>query len=498
MDKAEGKSNNDLQVLLHGASITLLGRVVGSGTLMLIQVVLARTLGPATYGLYAIGWTTANILGNFGNLGLTRGVIKFASQNNVRQIVYQALMVSVVSAILITVMLFAFSDWVAVRAFKSEAIAEALALFAPISGGVVLMSVLAAISRIRMNMSVSVLIQDIIFPLVSFASIITLCVFFEHGLLGAMLGTAVGIATAIVFGFLAVKKTYIGRLSEIDLRNVINIPMIKFSLPVSLATTFTVYSSKIDRLLIGAILGEGEVGIYQAAAQSSIIFSIVMGTFNGVITPLIANLHSKGELKRLDKLYKVSTKWTFYMSIPIFLVFIIYPKLFLTSIFGIEYAVGFRVLAILSISQLINASTGVVGPLLIMTGHQKLWFSMSGIMLLFSVTMNMFVIPSFGIIGASVVSVATSLGLFGTGVFVVRRKVNIWPYQFNYLKGVVAAMITGVLLVAVKYYLPPSNFIQLALVGIASAASFVISLRALGLESEDVELLRGLTQKLKG
>ena len=73
--------NSDIAKLAAGASITLVGRIIGRGTHILGQIALARFLGPATFGLYALGWTILRIAGLVAPLGLEHGVIRYGSRN---------------------------------------------------------------------------------------------------------------------------------------------------------------------------------------------------------------------------------------------------------------------------------------------------------------------------------------------------------------------------------------------------------------------------------
>src|SRR5579885_1606066 len=69
----------DVQRMAAGAGIALGGKLIGRCIALVGNVVLAHILGPATFGLYAIGWTITKIATVLTPLGLDSGVIRFAS-----------------------------------------------------------------------------------------------------------------------------------------------------------------------------------------------------------------------------------------------------------------------------------------------------------------------------------------------------------------------------------------------------------------------------------
>jgi O-antigen/teichoic acid export membrane protein len=77
------------------------------------------------------------------------------------------------------------------------------------------------------------------------------------------------------------------------------------------------------------------------------------------------------------------------------------------------------------LGQLVNALTGSVGCLLLMTGREKLMqLNLVGVVI-FSVLINIMVIPRFGIVGAAVTSSLSLVILNGVSVALVYQKFSI-------------------------------------------------------------------------
>jgi O-antigen/teichoic acid export membrane protein len=90
---------------------------------------------------------------------------------------------------------------------------------------------------------------------------------------------------------------------------------------------------------------------------------------------------------------------------------------------------GARVaLLILVFSQLINTMSGSVGVILNMTGKEKVFRNILSIALVINITLNILLIPRFGIEGAAIAS-ATSLVFWNLySVYYVYREYNILAF----------------------------------------------------------------------
>jgi O-antigen/teichoic acid export membrane protein len=245
-----------------------------------------------------------------------------------------------------------------------------------------------------------------------------------------------------------------------------------------------------------------EVGLYQAASQSAILFGIILGAFGTIFMPMIVDLYHRKELERLDELFKVSTKWGLYLSLPLFLVLWFAPAEVLAGIFGAGFEAGAPTLKILAVAQLINVSTGTVGPMLIMTGHQKQWLAISASMLVLNLALSTLLIPRFGISGAAVASGCALTGLFVLGLAAIKRLLGVWPYDWRYLKGAAAAGVAYLALRAISQMSLFSVFfdgllLRILSLSIIASLIFVTALFLLGLSDEDRTVLSLMLNKIK-
>jgi O-antigen/teichoic acid export membrane protein len=251
-----------------------------------------------------------------------------------------------------------------------------------------------------------------------------------------------------------------------------------------------------DRLFVGFFRSASETGVYQAASQTSVIFAVILIAFAAIVTPMITPLHQKNQIRLLGELYRISTKWSLYLSLPIFLWLCFYSREILSAVFGASYAWGWPALIILALGQLVNVGTGAVGPLLTMTGHQKRWFILTGTALLINVCLNGYLVPRWGIMGAAFGTAISLSSLFIVGVFQIRKAVGIWPYDGKFVKGAVAAVLSGIVFWIAHSTYPIEDIPRLGLVLLAGIAVFLLALLGLGLDREDTAIAQAFISRV--
>lgn len=495
------QNHDDLNKLASGAGISLIGRVAGRVFFVISEIILARFLGPAAFGLYAIGWTLLRLVGLAAPLGLHNGIIRFGalywpdSPGKLRDLLQKAFITATFSSLVIGAGMFTFAGWIEV-AFQKPGLALVIRWFALGVPLITLLRLAAAATRVSLRMKYSVIAEDFVQPLLDLVFII-LVYFLSAGLTGALLAGIVSLALAMLLALYYLRQVF-GRAFQAAAEFSLNArALVAFSLPTALTGFFATAIIWVDRLIVGYFRLPAEVGIYQAASQSSTFFAIILTAMNAIFAPMISDLYHKGEHKRLEDLYRVSTKWALYISLPVLVVILFVPELLMKVVFGQAYAEGALPLLILNLGQLVNVATGAVGFLLIMTGRQKRWLLFTALALVGNILLNLLLIPRYGVVGAAISTSAAVSALFLTGLLSVRLSLKLWPYDRRYLKGLAAALLAGLAILALRSFEIQSDLLALALICAVSAGVFVLALLLLRLDEEDLTLLRQAAARLK-
>lgn len=177
--------------------------------------------------------------------------------------------------------------------------------------------------------------------------------------------------------------------------------------PLALTAGLQVINAQIGVLLLGFFATNEDVGIYKVAVAVATLITFGLTAVNLVVMPYFARMHAQGDRVRLQRLVTQSARAILALAAPVTLFLVLFGEQFLTVAFGSGYATGHTALAILAIGQLVNAGMGSVGVLLNMTGHER--DTMRGVAIAgaANVLLGLTLIPPFGLEGAALATAAT-------------------------------------------------------------------------------------------
>lgn len=486
--------------LAAGAVISILGVGIGRGLDFVKQIAMARLLGPELFGFYAIGWNFLRIFGVLVPLGLHNGVVHFATQywrkdnGSIKSIVGRAILISFLIGWAVSIFLFIIAPWLTAELFKEPGFLPYFRVFILMLPFMGALRVAANASRISQRMQYAILSEEIAQSIVN---ILLFVVFYALGwqLWGAIVSTVLSFAVAFFVSLYYLRKLFPHAYRTSARSVVTNRTLLTYSIPTALAGIFSVIISRVDRIFLGYFWPASDVGIYQAAAQISVIMALILNAFNMILTPMIADLYHKQDMAKLEELFRINTKWGIYCVVPVVLVILFSAEDVMQVLFGIEYIAGSTALILLTIGQFINIATGATGMLLIMTNHQGYWFKLSMVIMIVNLILNLTLIPRWGMNGAALATAMTVGGLFLIGLLIVRMVLRIWPYDRRYFKGLGAALAAFILLMGVNV-LNLSPLPNLLLTSITALITFFGVLLVLGLDDEDREFLGFITKRI--
>jgi O-antigen/teichoic acid export membrane protein len=490
---------DDVRVLAKGTGIALPGLVVSRVITFVGLTVLARWLGPQTFGLYAIGWTLLKVGSTVASFGLPVGVVRFGSQEirrnqaRFRGVILQSVGSALALGAALGLVLYLTAPWLAETVFHSSDLVPVMRLFAPgiaLAAGV---HVAAAATRITQKVQYSILVQELMQPSLYLG--LSLLVLISGGglqgvILAALASYALALVAAIVF-LLRLFPEIAARRTGIE--SVLGM-LIRFAVPVSLAVTFSTATIWVDRLIVGAFRPVASVGVYQAVSQASTLFAVILGSISLVFGPMAASLSPVKDRVRMLELFRVSTKWTLYASLPVLLVVWFAAPEIIGTLYGGAYVLGAQALVILTIGQILNAGTGPTGPFLNMTGHHGIWFRLSGLALLANMILGILLVPLRGLEGAAVATAISLGGLSVASLAASRKILGAWPYDRRFLKVGGATLATAASLGIVQAVVPFHGPALLFVMALVSVAVFALTVLLLGLEREDRAFLQMVWQ----
>lgn len=447
--------DGSLKTVAKGFGIVFIGAIIVKILGSVNTILLARFLGAGTFGLFSLGLSVFAIITAISMFGLGDGVIRFVSyykakarDDKVKSTIWFGLNFCLILSVSSAILLFFLAEKISIHVFDKEDLKIVLQIFSIALPFYVLSQILAAPMTGFKEVKYPVYIQGIAMTLAKILVFLSF-IYVGYRLYGAIIAFIIASFLGIILSLWIIQK----RLFPIFRSGIESAPIGKelflYSWPLTLSTFTVLIFSHSDVLLLGYFKASEDVGIYSVALSIAILLGFVLRSFASIFFPVISELYAKEDISELSRVYKVTTRWSFLITLPAFLFIIFFSREILWLLFGSNYITGSTTLIILAFGFFLSTVAGLTGYVLNAIGKTKVTF---GAMLsgsLCNVGLNILLIPPFGIVGAAI---GTAVGLvirMTLGLFFLYRIMKIHPYDKIYGKIIVISLLT-ILLVFVS------------------------------------------------
>ena len=401
----------------RGSTANLLGAVVSAGATLGLTVVVTQGLPQDSAGVFFSATSLFLVASAVGQLGTNVGLVYFLSRARSlgqagarRPLFLTAARPVLVVAFAMTVALFLFARDVSEvinpdHVSRSAAYLRGTALFIPLAA---LENVTLAGTRGLGSMRANVITEQLTRPALQL-----LLVLLSVSLLG---GRDLGLAWAVAYlpaALLAVH--YWRRLgARTDRRGTTTAPtddvnaavpssgtFWRFTAPRAAAGIAQVAMQRLDIVLVAAMAGAVPAAIYTASTRFLVLGQMGQRAISLAVQPRLGEALAVGDLAHAKQLYRVSTSWLMLITWPMYLMFALFGERLL-GLFGSGYSAGHAVLLLLSLTMLLATGCGMVDMVLVMAGRSSWSLANLGLSLGVQMGVDVWLIPSHGILGAAV------------------------------------------------------------------------------------------------
>jgi O-antigen/teichoic acid export membrane protein len=487
----EHRRARNIRLAARGGSVVFAGKLFAWGTRFLMAILIANVLGATQYGLYNLALTAVTIASSFAVLGLDSALIRWVSifdRRGDRAGLLGALQVGIglpgIVAIAVAGLLVLASLPVATSILSKPEAAPLLPIAALLVPFMVLNRQLGAALQGLKKIEFATIAEQFSQPPIR---LVLLLGFLFLATLGAREAVAAstlsaGAATAILAVFL-VRTAHLRRRPRTARRE--TRALLLFSLPIWFSNIVTTVGTNLQTLVLSAFSTAANVGIFAVAAHVNLLASLFHTSVVQSSMAIFADLHDRADNRGLEHLYQTTSKWTFSLNLPLFIVIVLFPSALL-SVFGRDFEAGAPALVVLGLEAMANSATGTSGSLLDMTGHTRVKFVNSTVTAATALILNVLLIPVFGLVGAAMAALGATLAVNLLRVAQVWYLLRLVPYNRSFAKPILAGLIAlaagaavGVLLGSIPALL------RLAIGGAVVVAVYATVLVRLGLSEDD-------------
>ena len=432
--------DKDFSELFKKGGVSFLMRVVGQIMGFLLTLIIARYFGASGLGDYVLAIIVLRVFAMIAKLGVDttsiRVIASFASQNKFKSIKY--FRKKIVLLLIATTLVFS-----AIMYFNAVLLASFIGanpayiklnsfLVLPMTFFILHYQSLRGLKKIA-EFSFFYRISETLFTIVS---ILVFFYFYKNDsvpIYGYVTSICiVSILTFISYNYWFKVKSKGGmNEQELDLMPLKNI--LASSMPLMFAQSVQFIMAWTDKLMIGNMMTSQDVGVYHIAFKLSMFATIGLMAINSIAAPKFAELYAKQDFDGLKKVVNQSTKFIFWSTIPLVIIFFIFPE-FLLGIFGDKFKIGVTAFIFLSCGRLISSFSGSVGNILQMTGNQNIYALILFFGAILNIVLNLMLIPRYGINGAAISSMSSLIVWNLSMVLVVKKKFGFYTFYIPFIK----------------------------------------------------------------
>lgn len=400
-----------MKELIKGSGIIFLFKIAGAGSLFLLSLLISNFYGALYLGVFSLVAAFLQIVGIFGKIGLDLYVIKIipslSSKSEVESFLQKVFRITFITSLSISLFYLIFSENINKYFFRTVNADQYIKYIAALCVPYTLFSIIPEIFRgfeeikyysFLRNLAQNLLVLVfLLFPLSSLIDFDPVFSYF-YGTIAVFVISAV-----LLFKFLKRKGYNLFKYKKDYSRKII-----KYSYPMLFTSSMLFLMGNVDTFMIGYYVDEKNVGFYSACIKISLLITFILASVSNYIIPKISKAYHEKRISDLLKIYRDSVKLITLSSLPIILVVLVLPEFFL-SLFGEDFVQQVNVLYLVMAMNVISV---IFGPLIYMLNMIDLQFYVKNVIflsLIFNVLLNYLLIPRYGIEGAAIATLVSTL-----------------------------------------------------------------------------------------
>lgn len=397
----------------------------------LVNIFLGRSLGPVAYGTYGVIISLMTAVNLMQTAGLPQAVAKYIAEdeNKADEVLKSGLLIQIVATVLLTVLFFILAKPLALLLHDVKLVPyiQLASLILPLYGIFALYT--GYYNGLHNFKRQSVL--NILYALLKVIAVLVLVSLFQ--LIGAIVGFIISPIAAIMTGIKIPKKVR----QSFPYKKII-----LFSLPLIGFAIFSNLLQSIDLFFVKALMHSNKAtGFYTANQNIAEIPFYAVTALAGVVFPGISRSVSQKLKEHTKKLILMSLRSALLILLPSILLISATSFYLLTFLFSSSYQLGATALSILVIGNGFFTLFTIMAMIISGSGFPLTSSILSGIGVIISSLVCIWLIPLFGLLGAAMATtIASFLVMLGAAVIVYLNFGVLLSVQ-SFLKILVASLI---------------------------------------------------------
>lgn len=368
------------------------------GTFFLLPII-TKTLGTYDYGLWAQINTTVSLISPLALMGLSMGFVRFLSSETepkiIREAVYSILFFVTISGLLASFLLYTFAEPLATFGFKDPH----ATYFIQAGSLLILLTVIESISLFyfRIFRQIQTFSYLTLFETFGKLFFILFLLKMGYGLLGVIAATLLVQGSIFLISLLMI----ISQIGFVIPRFTYIKEYLQFSLPLTPNSLVRWITESSDRYMVTYFLGLRSVGVYSAACSIGSLIQLFVSSLQLILLPELSKLFDENKMDEVRICMSHSLRYFLLFSIPAVFGLSALAKPLLGILTTDDFLSGWLVIPIIAFSGLLAGIFQIFVNTMLLIKQTKTATYINIVAAVSNVLINLLLIPSIGIVGAS-------------------------------------------------------------------------------------------------
>ena len=463
--------NRTLNKVTKSTSIVFFGTFLSSIIVLIGKILIIKNWTQEDYGTFVLALSIPSIIIALGTFSLKDAIVRNLAYSRGRyelikisEIISTSFIVYLLAGIIGSILLFLFSDFIAINIFKEPGLSTPFKIFAfalPFSKLVAFFAtIFRGFDRVEPRIFFNEILKNSLFLL-----LIILAIYLNFEFIYIFYSFLISLTIAfIAFSIFSIKKLELKKKIKINrVKSVIFSDLLLFSLPLFGMAIVNIISKRVNILMLGGMKGVGAVGLYGAVVPIASFISFPLTTMTLIYLPIVSGLYSKKKYNEINRNFSILIKWISLLTLPIFIVFVFFSEEIILLLFKQSYVVAANAFRLACLSGLLINLLGLNNQNLIVIGSTKTIFISFLIAGILNIVINFFLIPQYAVFGAVTGTIISVLVAHLFMTVKVYKKMKIQPFSKNMLKTSCSFLLISVLIYLIIKDLPLNYSIYIVL-----------------------------------
>jgi O-antigen/teichoic acid export membrane protein len=423
----------------------------------ILTVILARLLGPDSYGLFSLALSVLAIAQIFSRLGIAQSAARYVTEyketddGQVPHVLKLSFLYILASIGVVSLVLAVGHQYFAI--LLNEPDLTPLLLWGSL---LVVFATLKRFVRVILQGFESIQTGAVIHSLdrvLRFATVIAL-VTLGYGALGALFGYILALMISSCVGLLYVYANFYHGTEKSPIESGIAKRILEYALPLTATNTGNAIDRRFDSILVGLFVGPVGVAYYAVSKQIVNFVRMPVDALGFTLAPTYKSQQVKGNTRAAARMYEEALSHGLLVYIPAVAGIVLIAEPLVQLIFGSEYFGAVPVLRIMAVYALLLVISSLTSGGLDYLGRARERAIIRTVSAVGNVVLNVILIPRFGVEGAAIATVTTySIYTFST-VYLMLSELELkidWLFRRIVSILIITGVMSGVVLTLIEY-----------------------------------------------